>query len=97
MVNDQKALLTPSFAPFKDKADVVNRLLPYHTVQFPPYPKGLKAPSFEKKQETIRKAQNVMEKVNDIVNERSKMVVSLLAALWLSCRESVSFDWISVL
>ena len=81
MVNDQKALLTPSFAPFKDKADVVNRLLPYHTVQFPPYPKDLKAPSSEKKQETIRKAQDVIDKVNDIVNERSKMVVSLFVAL----------------
>jgi hypothetical protein len=75
ITKDHKALSMPNFAPFKDKEDVVNRLLPYHTLQFPAYPKDLKVLTAEEKEETIRKAQRIMDKINNVVNERSQRVV----------------------
>ncbi len=60
-------------APFTDKMDAVARLLPYHTVQLPEYPKGNKATK-EKKDQIIKEAHQVMDQISEILKENSKQV-----------------------
>jgi hypothetical protein len=53
--------------------DAVSRLLPYHTVQLPEYPKGNKATK-EKKDQIIKEAHQVMDQISEILKENSKQV-----------------------
>lgn len=75
--NDQKALASPDFSPFKDKHDVLNRLAPYHITQFPEFIEQEEKVKDEVKVEDIEKRflevqKNVMKALE---NEREVNLV----------------------
>ena len=71
--NDHKALASVNIdAPFIDKMDAVNRLLPYHAVQFPEYPE-VKIVT-EEKDRIINEANQVMDRISAILKNNSNKV-----------------------